>query len=272
MTSKKFNLLIILSALTILIVAARVLTSSNPSFTSNTGEEMELKEFLSKQRWNKTMSSISDEKNIAELKPTFEILAVMELERKLEDNGWNATIYYSKPTGGLFGKAWLLVEVDGKRVEVFVNRSSFATVEGENKSHTPDLTFENADDFNNYIAEYLEFVKRSNLVTLADFLQNSNWNRYYAENPLEWDDKTAALKLKPILENFSWTSGQKVTEVRVCYNKTASKTFLLVNLSWGEFVVVEPVVNESHMNWSLYQIGRVYSVEDYGYSCDIKNS
>ena len=114
-----------------------------------------------------------------------------------------------------------------------------------------------------------DFERQIKITTLADFLHNSNWSLYYPnENPLNWDERTAALKLKLILENFSWSDGEKFAGVSVCYNETASKTFLLVNFSWGELVVVEPVVNENYINWSLYQIGRVYSIEDYGYSCD----
>jgi len=267
MMSRKLNFLITLTLFIILTIAILILTSSNLGSNSS-GNDIELKEFLSKQRWNETLISIDDERNIAELKPTFEILAVMELEKKLEYRGWNTTIGYSKPAGRLFGKAWLLVEVNDRRIAVSVNRSSFATVETGKRFYSPDLTFENADEFSNYIAEYLEFVKRTNLITFADFLQNNNWNRYYAEDPTTWDVVEAALKLKPILENFSWTSGQKVSDVKVCYNKSANRAFLLVNLSWGEVVVVEPVINESYMNLSLYQIGRVYSAEDYGYRCD----
>jgi len=118
-----------------------------------------------------------------------------------------------------------------------------------------------------------DFERQVKITALADFLHNSNWSFYYPnENPLLWDERTAALKLKPILENFSWSDGEKVAGVYVCYNETASKTFLLVNLSWGEFLVVEPIINESYKNWSLYQIGRVYNFEDYGYRCDSQNS
>ncbi len=114
-----------------------------------------------------------------------------------------------------------------------------------------------------------DFEKQVKITTLADFLHNSNWSLYYPnENPLVWDEKTKAMKLKPILENLSWSDGERVVGVYVCYNKSRNKYFLLLNLSWGEQIIVEPVVNKSYINWSLYQIGRVYSIKDYPYSCD----
>ena len=114
-----------------------------------------------------------------------------------------------------------------------------------------------------------DFERQVKITTLADFLHNSNWSLYYPdENPINWDEKTKAMKLKPILENLSWSDGERVAGVYVCYNKSGNKFFLLLNLSWGEQITVEPVVNESYINRSLYQIGRVYSIEDYGYRCD----
>ena len=87
-----------------------------------------------------------------------------------------------------------------------------------------------------------DFKRQIRITGLADALQNSNWSFYYPnENPFEWSEETAALKLKSILENYKWSDGERVTGVDVCYNTTANKTFLLVNLSWGDTIVVEPV-------------------------------
>ncbi len=118
-----------------------------------------------------------------------------------------------------------------------------------------------------------DFKRQVRIVGLADALQNSNWSFYYPdENPFKWDERTAALKLKPILEKYKWSDGESVTGVDICYNTTANRTFLLVNLSWGDYIVVEPIIDERYQNWSLYQIGRVYSFEDYPFRCDKCNS
>ena len=120
--------------------------------------------------------------------------------------------------------------------------------------------------------ENADFKKQVRITGLADALQNSNWSFYYPdEDPFKWDERTAALKLKPILESYKWSDGERVTGVEICQNITANRTFLLVNLSWGDVIVVEPVVNESYKNWSLYQIGRVYSLKDYPLRCDVRN-
>ena len=114
-----------------------------------------------------------------------------------------------------------------------------------------------------------DFKRQVRITGLADVLHNSNWSFYYPnENPFVWDERTAALKLKPILESYKWSDGERVVSVNVCYNKTANRTFLLLNLSWGESIVVEPVVDERYQNWSLYPIGRIYSFKDYPFRCD----